>query len=334
MYVRSTGMFFLFLSMASILCAQQRPQYTQYIFNGFLMNPAVAGIERYVDVKLGGRSQWHGLEGAPQTAYLSAHLPIGARHIQDGATSFGEGGYNPYSRGYSHRYRASEPHHGAGIIVQHDRAAQFVRTDALVAYAYHLRITETMNLSAGVNAGFSQVRLDMSGINTPDDPVLAGYADSRVAPELGLGLWLYGARFFAGVSAQQLLGNPLAFSDNAQRVGGYQQFFLTAGYKLHLGSDMAVVPSVLFKQLARMPFVGDYNVKLAFRDRLWVGGGYRNHESFSAMAGVNISALLNLSYSYDFNTGPVRTLAHGSHEVVLGFLLNNRYRVYCPQVMF
>ena len=320
--------------MIAALQAQQRPQYTQYIFNGFLANPAVAGIERYVDVKLGGRSQWHGLEGAPQTAYLSAHMPIGARHIQDGATSFGEGGYNPYSRGYSRGYRASEPHHGVGIVVQHDRAAQFIRTDALLAYAYHLRVAEKVNLSAGVNAGFSQVRLDMAGINVPGDPVLANYADSRISPDLGLGLWLYGARFFVGLSGQQLLGNPLAFSNNAQRMGGYQQFFLMAGYKLHLGSDMAVVPSVLFKQMARMPFVGDYNVKLAFRDRFWVGGGYRNHESFSAMAGFNISALFNLSYSYDFSTGPVRTLAHGSHEVVLGFLLNNRYKVYCPQVMF
>lgn len=332
--MRSTGLISLLFCMITSLQAQQRPQHTQYIFNGFLINPAVAGIERYVDVKLGGRSQWQGLDGAPQTAYLSVHLPIGARHIQDGATSFAEGGYNPYSRGFSHRYRASTPHHGAGLIVQHDRAAQFVRTDALLAYAYHLRIAETINLSAGVNAGFSQVRLDMTGIDNPDDPVLANYADSRISPELGLGLWLYGARFFAGISVQQLLGNPLAFTDNAQRQGGHQQFFLMAAYKLHLGSDMAVVPSVLFKQMSRMPFVGDYNVKLAFRDRLWVGGGYRNHESFSAMAGFNISALFNLSYSYDFTTGPVRTLAHGSHEVVLGLLLNNRYKVYCPQVMF
>lgn len=332
--MRFTVLLFIACGFAVALHAQQRPQYTQYLFNSFLINPAVAGIERYADVKLGGRSQWHGVEGAPQTAYLSAHFPINGRHIQDGALSFAEGGYNPYSRGFSHRYRASAPHHGAGIVVQHDRAAQFIRTDALLAYAYHLRVAETVNLSAGINAGFSQVRLDLAGIDNPSDPVLANYADSRISPELGVGIWLYGARFFAGVSAQQLLGNPLAFSDHAQRMGGHQQFFLMAGYKLHLGSEMALVPSVLFKQMGRMPFVGDYNLKLAFRDRLWVGGGYRNHESFSAMAGFNISALLNVSYSYDFSTGPVRTLAHGSHEVVLGFLLNNRYKVYCPQVMF
>ncbi|SEL50645.1 PorP/SprF family type IX secretion system membrane protein [Parapedobacter koreensis] len=336
MCFRSTNLATLLLCISAAAWAQQRPQYTQYIFNGLLANPAVAGIERYVDVKLGARSQWQGVEGAPQTAYLSAHMPIGANRIQDGATSFSEGGHNPYGRNFSRHYRASEPHHGAGVVLQHDRAGQFTRTDALLAYAYHLRIAETINLAAGVNAGVSQVRLDIAGINTgvPGDPALANYADSRLTPDLGFGLWLYSARFFVGLSAQQLLGNPLAFSNNAQQIGGYQQLFLMAGYKLHVSSDMAVVPSVLLKRTAGMPMVGDYNVKLAFRDRLWLGGGYRNHESFSAMAGFNISALFNLSYSYDFSTGPVRTLAHGSHEIVLGILLNNRFKVYCPQVMF
>ncbi len=334
---RTTGLILLALCITVHVYSQQKPQYTQYLFNSFLINPAVAGIERYVDVKAGVRSQWQEVEGAPQTLYLSGNMPIGNNHIQDGANSFPEGGYNPYSRGYSHRYRASEPHHGLGVILQYDRTGQFRRTDAQLGYAYHLQIAETINLSAGINGGISQVRFDASGATTetPGDPVLGQYAESRTSPDLGIGLWLYGARFFLGVSAQQLVGNPLALSGSAaSRDAPAQQFYLMAGYKVHLGDDMAVVPSVLFKSLAGLPMVGDYNVKLAFRDRLWVGGGYRNHESFSAMAGFNISSLLNLSYSYDFNTGPVRTLAHGSHEIVLGLLLNNRFKVYCPQILF
>lgn len=334
---QATGLLLLALCISVYAYPQQKPQYTQYLFNSFLINPAVAGIERYMDVKAGARSQWQEVEGAPQTVYLSAHTPLGRNHIQDGANSFPEGGYNPYSRGYSHRYRASEPHHGLGVILQHDRAAQFRRTDAQLGYAYHLRITETINLSAGINAGISQVQFDVNGVTTetPGDPILGQYAERRVSPDLGVGLWLYGARFFLGLSAQQLMGNPLALSGSAaSRDTPAQQFYLMGGYKVHLGEDMAVVPSVLFKMLPGLPMVGDYNVKLAFRDRLWVGGGYRNHESFSAMAGFNISSLLNLSYSYDFNTGPVRTLAHGSHEIVLGLLLNNRFKVYCPQILF
>jgi hypothetical protein len=53
---------FLFLCVAILTgvqftYAQQRPQYTQYVFNSFLLNPAVAGIENYVDLKAGYRSQ-------------------------------------------------------------------------------------------------------------------------------------------------------------------------------------------------------------------------------------------------------------------------------------
>jgi len=337
MHRQATGFLLVALCFSVHVYSQQKPQYTQYLFNSFLINPAVAGIERYADVKVGARRQWEEVEGAPQTVYLSAHTPIGRSHIQDGATSFPEGGYNPYSRGYSHRYRASEPHHGLGVILQHDRAGQFRRADAQLGYAYHLRLAQTINLSAGITAGISQVRFDVGGATTgtPGDPILGQYAESRISPDLGIGLWLYGARFFLGISAQQLVGNPLALSESeASRNAPAQQFYLMAGYKVHLGDDMAVVPSVLFKRLAGLPVIGDYNLKLAFRNRLWVGGGYRNHESFSAMAGFNISSLLNLSYSYDFNTGPIRTLAHGSHEIVLGLLLNNRFKVYCPQILF
>ncbi|WP_257667254.1 T9SS type B sorting domain-containing protein [Parapedobacter tibetensis] len=69
MYIRSTGLVILTLLLYACIGvqAQQRPQYTQYIFNGFLANPAVAGIERYVDLKMGARSQWQGVDGAPQT---------------------------------------------------------------------------------------------------------------------------------------------------------------------------------------------------------------------------------------------------------------------------
>ena len=75
--------------------AQQKPQYTQYVFNNLLLNPAVTGIENYTDVKLGYRSQWTGLQGAPVTSYLTIDAPIGDKFIQGDATAFpAEGGVN------------------------------------------------------------------------------------------------------------------------------------------------------------------------------------------------------------------------------------------------
>ena len=35
--------------------SQQKPQYTQYVLNQYIINPAIGGIENYVDVKLSAR---------------------------------------------------------------------------------------------------------------------------------------------------------------------------------------------------------------------------------------------------------------------------------------
>ena len=62
-HLKLTVLFALGTGMA--LHAQQRPQYTQYILNNYILNPALSGIENYTDVKISGRDQWVGLGGAP-----------------------------------------------------------------------------------------------------------------------------------------------------------------------------------------------------------------------------------------------------------------------------
>jgi type IX secretion system PorP/SprF family membrane protein len=68
--------------------AQQKPYYTQYILNNYILNPALSGIENYTDLKLSYRNQWTGIDGAPVTVYLSAHKPIGKKDYRTTATSF------------------------------------------------------------------------------------------------------------------------------------------------------------------------------------------------------------------------------------------------------
>jgi type IX secretion system PorP/SprF family membrane protein len=65
---------FCFLTLNVI--AQQLPHYTQYVLNNYIINPAVAGIENYTDVKISHRHQWVGIDGAPVTTYLTIHGPI------------------------------------------------------------------------------------------------------------------------------------------------------------------------------------------------------------------------------------------------------------------
>ncbi|WP_423149617.1 PorP/SprF family type IX secretion system membrane protein [Rubrolithibacter danxiaensis] len=335
---RLFGFLFLLLSTQSIT-AQQRPQYTQYIFNNYLLNPALSGIESYIDVKGGYRNQWNGLDGAPVTTYISVNAPIGRNFIYSNANSFSSDGNNPMNRSYVQSYMAAEPHHGVGMHAVIDKAGPISRTDLNITYAYHLGLSEQVNFAVGVAAGISKINLDVSKISVGDpgsiDPAITGES-SQLKPDLGAGIWLYGPRFFAGISGQQLLGQKLTFGDESSSDPGKlsPHFFTTAGYKLFMGENIAAIPSLMVKFVSPAPVSFDTNVKLAFQDKFWLGGSYRVNDSFAAMAGFNLSHLFNFSYSYDFTTSELKSVSRGSHEIVLGLLLNNHYKVTCPQHQF
>ena len=315
--------------------AQQRPQYTQYIFNNYLLNPAISGIENYIDLKAGYRTQWTGLDGAPVTNYISVNAPLGKNFLSGDANSFGGQENNPMSRSYLQNYMAAEPHHGIGMHAVLDRAGPISRVDVNATYAYHLGLSEKLNIALGVAVGISKVSLDYSKITLENnqDPAIVATETDRLKPDLGAGLWIYGPQYFVGLSAQQLLGQTLNFTNNSQYTQGkaVPHFFLTAGYKIFLADDIAAVPSVMIKRVSPAPNSYDANLKLAFRDKFWLGGSYRHNDSFLALAGFNVSYLFNLSYSYDFTTSDLGNVSSGTHEIVLGLLLNNRYKVTCPQ---
>jgi type IX secretion system PorP/SprF family membrane protein len=136
---------------------------------------------------------------------------------------------------------------------------------------------------------------------------------------------------------QQLLKQNLYFSTSKSTYNQSQtvpHYFLTAGYKVFLSDDITLLPSVLVKIIEPVPTTFDINMKLAFSDRFWVGGSYRKDDSFAGMLGFNISSLINVGYSYDYTTSALKTVSNGTHEIVLGILLNNRYKVTCPQHTF
>lgn len=326
---------FVFVCLVRLSQAQQMPQYTQYTLNGFLLNPAVAGIENYVDLRLGNRIQWKGLSGAPNTRYVSIHAPLGKNFVYDNANSMSGQGENPMNRSYVQTYQAAAAHHGVGFSAVSDQTGPLSRTDLNASYAYHLGVSPTLNVSVGVSGGISQVALDASSLvfENNADPFLANSNYRKIVPNLSMGIWVYGSRFFGGLAIHQLLPNSLAFVANNTAVEEKRQpqLFISAGYKLFLGDDIAVLPSVLFNYSAAMPLSVDANLKVAFKDKFWLGGGYRRDDSFSANAGFNIGYLFNVGYAYDFTTSQLQTVSQGTHEIVLGILLKNRYKVTCPQ---
>ena len=332
-------LFVVFFATIQLASAQQRPQYTQYVFNNLLLNPAVTGIENYTDVKAGYRSQWTGLQGAPVTSYLTVDAPLGSNFLQGDATAFpAEGGVNPSSRLYTQNYMAAEPHHGIGFMIVTDQAGPITQTNIDATYAYHLGLTERLNLAVGVAAGFNHISLNTSLITleNPLDPAISNGNNSQWKPDLSTGIWLYASNYYFGASVQQLLPENLYFSTNKSynQSKTVPQYFFTSGVKLFLTDDITLLPSFLIKVIQPTPLTYDINAKFSFQDKFWIGGSYRRDDSFGVLAGINISSFINIGYSYDITTSALNTVSNGTHEIVISLLLNNRYKVTCPQHTF
>lgn len=331
-----------FIFSAMFAAGQAKPTYTQYVLNNYILNPALTGIENYVDVKLSNRNQWTGIDGHPVTTYVTVHGPIGKTDTRTSATSFAIPGQNPRGEEYWREYTAPLPHHGVGLTMMNDKAGYINRWTIMLSYAYHKPLGLKTTLAAGFTGGITSVGLDRTKIDfgnlSNDDPAI-GYTSGelkKLKPEVGAGLWLYSSRYFIGLSVLNIIPGKANFVKN-DKYGTYYtpNYFLTAGYRIQLGDDMSLLPSAMVQYWQPQLTGVHVNAKLQYQDKVWLGASYRYSDlisGYSAMAGLNISNIFNVSYSYEIaTTSRLRTYTGNSHEIMLGFLIGNKYGDTCPR---
>lgn len=338
--MKTTVGLLLMILIVSVSNAQQRPHYTQYILNNYIINPAVAGIENYTDVKLSHRHQWVGIEGAPVTTYFTIHGPWRkSDYERETATTLHSPDDNPRGKAYWQEYSAAEPHHGLGFTMINDRTGPLNRFAAYGTYSYHIGISERTSIAAGVSAGVQNMTLNAGKLSFGNqffvDPAVAGSGYlNRLNPDINAGIWMYSSDYFVGLAAQQIIPAKVKFSEDTVRLTGGRlipHMFLSAGYRMFLSDDISFLPSTMIRYVKPTPVGFDINAKVQYRDLVWAGGSYRYQEGFAAMLGVNVNNSINVGYSYDIITSRLNTISRGTHEIVVGFLLGNRYGDWCPR---
>jgi type IX secretion system PorP/SprF family membrane protein len=318
--------------------AQQKPHYTQYILNNYIINPALTGIENYADIKLSHRHQWVGIQDAPVTTYLTFHTAVGKKDYRTSATSYRVPGENPRGRNYWEDYTSAEPHHGVGLQVINDRTGPLNRFSAYGTYAYHLGISARTSISAGFGAGISNLSLTTSkldfGVANPVDPaVFTSQEINNIVPDFNAGVWVYSADYFLGLAVQQIIPSKIDFSNGVVTTSEGKtvpHLFLTGGYRFLLTEDFNMTPSTMVKYVSGT-LNADFNIKVQYIDLAWAGVSYRLEEGFAAMVGMNISNALNIGYSYDYTTSKLNTFTKGTHEILVGFIIGNKYGDWCPR---
>ncbi|AKQ44968.1 hypothetical protein TH63_03915 [Rufibacter radiotolerans] len=328
----------LFTVLFTPAMAQQKAQYSQYLFNNFLLNPALSGIESYTDVRMGTRRQWVGVDGAPVTYYISGHSSFGfndRNSPQGPGTGKGFVPKLPSKNPRSAKYHKARPHHGFGAMAQVDKTGPLSATNVNLTYAYHHPITRKVNMSVGLAGGFVQTRLNGNAIrlNNQNDPSLLAGTMSKTNFDLGLGTWVYSDFFYVGASAAQLVTNTISGNEGMQVAQQKLQphYFLTGGYRIRLRYDLSLEPSVMMKLAQPSPLSVDVNFKATYANRFWAGVSYRHGDAVAALAGMNVNHVLDFGYSYDLTTSGLNNASAGSHELIVGVKLRNKTRMLCPE---
>jgi type IX secretion system PorP/SprF family membrane protein len=286
---------FLFMPAARQASAQQMPLYTQFMFNSYIFNPAVAGTHNYYQVRLNSRYQWVGMTDPPQTNSLSVYGPHGTKDM-------GFGGY-----------------------VYNDITGPVSRNGLYGSYAYNFLLTEMMRLSLGLAGGVIQNRVDGTkvGLLDPHDQAVLYAVSSDFTPDATVGAYLYAPTFHVGFSAHQLFGNKINLFDEKTGLNKLKtNFYLTGGYKYFLNFDYALEPSIIVRGSMPAPVQVDFSLKAYYQNMLWLGMSVRSQDAVSFLIGYTHENKFHFGYSYDMSFSPIRHHNSGSHEVFLGMRFN------------
>jgi type IX secretion system PorP/SprF family membrane protein len=135
------------------------------------------------------------------------------------------------------------------------------------------------------------------------------------------GLVLYNEKFFFGLSGTQLLNNPVSIEQVETGNTLNRHLFLISSYRISVSEKVDLEPFLCIKAAQYSPTSFDLGVRYKYNKAIWAGLQYRRGNSFIVSAGLNFLRNFNVSYAFEYGTGPVRISNAGTHEIQLGILI-------------
>lgn len=310
----SSILFFLWAALIPLKSrSQQLPQFSQYIFNGLTINPAYAGYKGQGYIQSTFRNQWSNFPGSPRTISLTADL-----NANNGLVGF-------------------------GVSLLSDQIGPTKTTSGLISYAHRIQTGEDAFFSLGVSAGASQYLFDAGLLIAKDqfDPDLPFDTQVMFTPNLNTGIFFHSTRFYAGMSAFNLVGRKTLDREDIALSFHDIHYFVTAGLMLPISDIIAFKPSFLIKEVKGAPTSYDINGMFLFLERLWLGASYRsnmrigndsvegnfmlnNRTALAFIVEIFVIDELRFGYAYDKNLNALENYRSNSHEFSLGYYITKK----------
>ena len=299
--------FFLVL-FTTFTFAQQDAQYTQYMYNTSIINPAYAGSRETLSVFGLHRAQWVGLEGAPSSNNFSINSPIG-RNV------------------------------GLGLTVVNDKIGPADENNFAIDFSYGFTISENYKLSFGLKGSANILNVDFTKLNiyNPADPRFQDNIDKRFSSNVGAGVYLNSDKTYFGLSIPYLIESKhfdgAATNSSSTFIASEKKhIYLIAGHVFDINENIQFKPSVLTKMVQGAPLQLDLSGNFLINNKFNAGLAYRLSASFSALAGFQLNDSFFIGYAYDRETTNLANYNSGSHELFLRFeLVKRNVKIISPR---
>ena len=289
------------------LSAQQDAQYTQYMYNTLSINPAYAGSRDGLSALLLYRTQWVGLDGAPDTGTFNIHSPFG-----------------------------DEQNVGLGLSVVNDRIGPTQETYFDVSFSYSINTSDDGRLSFGLNGGGSLLDIKYSELSTYNngDVLLQSDIDNKFSPQIGAGIYYRNSdKWYLGLSVPNILETKYFDDASLSQASERMHFYLMGGYVFDINQDLKLKPAFLVKQVSGSPLQADLTANALYKDKFTVGLAYRWDAAVSGLLGYQVSESLMLGFGYDREVTDLgqTKFDSGSFEVFLRFEPRDLTKILSPR---
>ncbi len=289
---------FFFCLIQYTLKGQQDPQYSQYMYNMSIINPAYTTNDIGL-LNLGTlyRSQWVSAVGGPKTMTFFAHAAL---------TEKVEAGISFVSDNI-----------GDGVVKENNVFADF---------AYNLRLDNKNSIALGLKAGITNFTTNFTNLLLPElqDDVAFRNDNNTIFPNIGIGAFYHREELYVGLSIPNLLSTKhLSDKDGVTRLGSEEMHvFLTAGYVYQLNPSLKLKPSILAKAVKGSPISFDAGLNVLLNEKFEAGVAYRLDDSVNAMFNIKVVPAIRIGYAYDYTLSNLGEFSSGSHEIFALFDLD------------
>ncbi|MFY0254399.1 type IX secretion system membrane protein PorP/SprF [Chitinophaga sp. 30R24] len=279
--------------------AQQEPLYSQYMFNGMVINPAYPSMDESPSLTAVGRNQWVGVDGAPKTATASFYTPVKATNTS------------------------------LGFSLMHEKITVNTQTAVNFNISQRVKLNDKVYLAMGLKGGMSQFKEDNSSLSTTD-PAFA-HNQSYWKTDVGFGFMLFTDHFFVGISSPTFQSINLGASANKVDVSSH--YYLQTGYLMTINDNVKLKPNVLLRQVKGAGLQYDLNANILLKDLVWLGVSWRSEKTMTGLVQVQATKNLQIGYSYDT---PVQSNLKGaqtvSHELMVNYRFSlSKWKVVSPR---